>query len=62
MSYGQPSLDAAIDKLIKEGARRIVCLPLYPQYSGTTTGSVYDDVTKSLSRYRWVPEFRFIGQ
>lgn len=62
MSYGQPSIGGAIDKLIKEGARRIVCLPLYPQYSGTTSGSVFDDVTRSLSRYRWVPEFRFIGQ
>lgn len=61
MSYGQPSLDAAIDKLIANGARRIVCLPLYPQYSGTTTGSVFDDVARSLGRYRWVPEFRFIS-
>jgi ferrochelatase len=62
MSYGSPSIDEALDKLFSEGAQRIVCLPLYPQYSGTTTGSVFDDVARSLGRRRWVPEFRFIGQ
>lgn len=62
MSYGSPSIDQALDKLFSEGAQRIVCLPLYPQYSGTTTGSVFDDVARSLGRRRWVPEFRFIGQ
>jgi ferrochelatase len=62
MSYGQPSIDSALDKLFARGAQRIVCLPLYPQYSGTTTGSVFDDVTRSLGRRRWVPGFRFINQ
>jgi ferrochelatase len=62
MSYGEPSLDAAIARLNQRGARRIVCLPLYPQYSGTTTASVFDAVTGALARQRWVPEFRFIGQ
>lgn len=61
MSYGEPSIDAALDRLNDEGARRIVCLPLYPQYSGTTTASVFDAVTNSLSRQRWVPEFRFVS-
>ena len=36
-------------------------LPLYPQYSGTTTASVFDAVTRLLSRRRWVPELRFIN-
>ncbi|MEO1202415.1 MAG: ferrochelatase [Pseudomonadota bacterium] len=61
MSYGKPSIDAALDELHAAGARRIVVLPLYPQYSGTTTGSVFDAVTGALSRRRWVPEFRFIN-
>ena len=62
MSYGQPSIDDALNKLHAKGARRIILLPLYPQYSGTTSASVYDAVSKSLSRRRWVPEFRFISQ
>ena len=61
MSYGNPSIGAALDKLHAASARRIVLLPLYPQYSGTTTASVFDAVTAELSRRRWVPEFRFIN-
>ena len=61
MSYGQPSLATALDSLHRRNARRIIVLPLYPQYSGTTTGSVFDDVTRTLSRRRWVPELRFIN-
>ena len=61
MSYGNPSIAAALEQLHRHNTRRIVVLPLYPQYSGTTTGSVFDDVTRALSRRRWVPEFRFIN-
>lgn len=61
MSYGNPSIPAALDELHAAGARRIVVLPLYPQYSGTTTASVFDAVTNALSERRWVPEFRFIN-
>lgn len=61
MSYGQPSIDAALDRLHEKFARRIVVLPMYPQYSNTTTGSVFDAVTRALARRRWIPEFRFIN-
>jgi ferrochelatase len=61
MSYGEPSIQAALDSLYESDARRIVCLPLYPQYSGTTTASVFDAVTAALRDRRWIPEFRFIN-
>jgi protoporphyrin/coproporphyrin ferrochelatase len=61
MSYGQPSIDSALQKLFSRCARRLVVLPLYPQYSGSTTGSVFDAVTRALVKRRWVPEFRFIN-
>ncbi len=61
MSYGSPSIAAALDELHAKGARRLLVLPLYPQYSGTTTGSVFDAVTATLGKRRWVPEFRFIN-
>ena len=61
MTYGAPSIRDALARLFKNGCRRIICLPLYPQYSGTTTGSVFDLVTRELQRQRWVPEFRFIN-
>ncbi len=62
MTYGSPSVNDAIDKLQKAGARRLVVLPLYPQYSGTTTASVFDMVTNKLQGMRWLPEMRFINQ
>lgn len=60
MSYGRPSIPEALAELRRAGARRIVLLPLYPQYSGSTTGSVFEAVAAELSRWRWIPEFRFI--
>lgn len=62
MTYGEPSITSAIDKLQKAGARRLLILPLYPQYSGTTTASVFDAVTSKLQGMRWMPESRFINQ
>jgi len=61
MSYGNPSIGSALEELHAKGARRLLVLPLYPQYSGTTTGSVFDAVTAALGKRRWVPEFRFIN-
>ena len=61
MRYGTPSIRAGLDTLNKAGARRIVVLPLYPQYSATTTGSVFDAVVDELKTWRWLPEMRFIN-
>ncbi len=44
MRYGAPALTAELDRLAAEGVRRIVVLPLYPQYSTTTTASIEDRV------------------
>jgi protoporphyrin/coproporphyrin ferrochelatase len=60
MTYGSPSIPAALAQLRNDGARRLLVLPLYPQYSGTTTASVFDHVTAELQRWRWIPEVRFI--
>ena len=62
MSYGKPSIENSLDKLRKKNVRRILLLPMYPQYSSTTTGSVFENVTKVLSKQRWIPEFRHINQ
>lgn len=61
MSYGKPSIESAFDLLWSQNVRRVIVLPMYPQYSGSTTGSVFDAVTALLSTRRWVPEFRFIN-
>jgi len=62
MRYGQPSIDDAIENLLNAGARKIVCLPLYPQYCASTTGSTFDAFAQNFVKRRWLPEFRFINQ
>ncbi len=61
MRYGSPSIKGALEALRDQGARRILVLPLYPQYSATTTASIFDEVTEQLRRWRWLPELRFIN-
>ena len=61
MTYGEPSVSSAIEKLLRKGVRRIVTLPLYPQYSGTTTAAVFDAVAREFGQLRWLPESRFIN-
>lgn len=61
MRYGQPAVRAQIEQLQREGVRRLLVLPLYPQYSGTSTGSVLDAVADTIKRLRWPPELRFVN-
>ena len=60
MRYGVPSIPEALRALRAAGAVRVVVLPLYPQYSGTTGGSTFDAVARALSGWRRVPALRFI--
>ena len=60
MTYGQPAIAPALERLRSRNVRRLLVLPLYPQYSATTTGAVFDRVVRELSRWRWVPELRFV--
>ncbi|MEM8932863.1 MAG: ferrochelatase [Acidobacteriota bacterium] len=62
MTYGEPSTPGALAELKAKGCRRIVVLPLYPHYSGSTVGSVFDAIAKELMTWRWVPELRTINQ
>jgi len=61
MRYGKPSIASALRQLAQANARRIVVLPLYPQYSATTTASSFDAVSAELQRWRWLPELRLIN-
>lgn len=62
MRYGQPSVATELSALKAAGATRILVLPLYPQYSGTTTASVFDAVAAWGQRARALPEFRFVNR
>ncbi len=60
MRYGNPALPAVLDSLKAEGIDRVLVLPAYPQYSGTTTASVFDDLFAHYQRVRNMPELRLI--
>ena len=61
MRYGNPSVSAGLDQLRRASVRRLIVLPLYPQYSAATTASTFDAVTTELQRWRRIPELRFIN-
>jgi ferrochelatase len=62
MRYGNPSIASELDQLKAEGATRILIVPLYPQYSGTTTASVFDAVYTWAAQVRHLPELRFVNR
>jgi ferrochelatase len=61
MRYGNPSIASVLERLIADGVRRLIVLPLYPQYSATSTGSALDGVHAALGRLRHVPELRTVS-
>ena len=61
MRYGSPSISHQLDALKAQGFTRLLVLPAYPQYSGTTTASVFDAVYRWGLKSRLLPEFRFIN-
>ncbi|MCC7113563.1 MAG: ferrochelatase [Burkholderiales bacterium] len=60
MRYGEPSIASGIDRLRAAGATRLLVLPLYPQYSASTTATVLDAVSDHLRGMRRVPALRFV--
>lgn len=56
MTYGHPSLSEQVAQLQAAGAERIIVLPLYPQYSATTTASIFDQYAAIIGRSRNIPE------
>lgn len=60
MTYGNPSLQAGVETLLAQGVEEVIVLPLYPQYSGTTTAAVSDGLTKAFKNIPVMPAYRFI--
>jgi protoporphyrin/coproporphyrin ferrochelatase len=62
MTYGAPSISRAIDAFAAQGVKKLLVLPLYPQYCSATTGAVIDAVNRALRRLRTLPEIHFIDE
>ena len=58
MRYGNPSVHDQLEAMKQAGCNRILIAPLYPQYSGATTGTVQDEAYASLTQMRWHPAIR----
>jgi ferrochelatase len=62
MCYGAPSISDAMEALKKAGVMHLTVLPLYPQYSATTTGAVYDQVMRVLQKWKYLPSLHMINE
>lgn len=60
MRYGTPSLKDAFDQLRAANAGRVLLLPLYPQYSSSTTASTFDAAAAILKKWKNIPELRLV--
>lgn len=58
MRYGNPGIRQGMEKLREKGVRKLLVVPMYPQYSGSSTASVYDLVFDVLKSWRVIPELR----
>ena len=61
MRYGNPGMESALMSLKNKNCRKLIVIPMFPQYSGTTTGSIFDEVARVLSKWRWVPSLSFVN-
>ena len=58
MRYGKPSIREVLQRMRDQHVERLLVLPLYPQYSATTTATVFDALAAELQYWRWLPELR----
>jgi ferrochelatase len=61
MRYGNPSLGEALRSLQATGPKRLIVLPLFPQYSSTTNGTILEAVFNELRSWRWIPHVQVIA-
>ena len=62
MRYGTPSIEQGLNRLRHAGATRYLIMPMYPQYSTTTTASTKDEVLRVFESWQSIPEFKFVCQ
>lgn len=62
MRYGNPSLKTLLKEIESENFSDIIFVPLYPQYSSSTTGSVYELILKEIGKWHIIPNLKFVNQ
>ncbi|HID83102.1 MAG TPA: ferrochelatase [Chromatiales bacterium] len=61
MRYGNPSIASVLEKMQSKGVERLLVLPLYPQYSSTTTASTFDAIADVLKGWRRLPDWQMLA-
>jgi len=61
MRYGNPSIPSVLENMMQQGVRKLLVLPLYPQYSASTTASTFDAISADFKHRRLLPELRFVN-
>ena len=61
MRYGQPSIKTALENFEKHNVNKLAIIPMFPQYSAATTASIFDKLSKELSKWRNIPDIRFLS-
>ncbi len=61
MRYGNPSIPSVLESMFNKGVRKLLVVPLYPQYSGSTAASTFDAISADFTKRRWLPDLRFVS-
>ena len=61
MRYGNPDYNSVLQNMFAQGVRKLLVLPLYPQYSASTSASSFDQLARNFMRRRWLPDLRFVS-
>lgn len=61
MRYQQPSIESAIEQLLRQQVHEIIVFPLFPHYASASTGSVHEEVMRIMSKRQAIPGLRFIN-
>ncbi len=61
MRYQSPSIESALEKFSKPILKKIIVVPLFPQYASASTGSVHEKIMSIISTWQVVPEIKFIN-
>jgi len=62
MRYQNPSMESVINKILQTNPDELIVLPLFPHYAAATTGSVYEELSRIISKKWVIPKIKFINQ
>ncbi len=61
MTYGEPSIGDVLERCHNDGVENILVLPMYPQYSATTTAAVFDQIAQHYLNRRCIPQWQMLS-